>query len=621
MLLLLWMKLICCSAEQGGDMYHQWIRQQLETQFSIVGGSWLFFHDENELINHLTIDVRHKKIVAIEEMPFTQAIEIEIKEMPQFLWSQGMWVNAQRPVEAGDTILLTFWTRSKAAQIGTGMVSVAFEQKKTWEKSLHWSIEPDVEWKQHYIPFTINDNDQITFDHLSFQFGAQLQTVQIAGITAINYGTQYTATELPIDDINTYDGRDPSAVWRFDAAERIDQHRMNELTIHVVDDVGMPLNEVAVSVEMQRHAFEWGTAVKTREINGDWHNAKVYRDKVRDLAGKGRSFNMAVPENALKWTNWEHNKGWWYQDKTANAIDWLVDNNLNVHGHNIIWGNWAHLPHDMREHQANPTHNEARINGRITGILTDPRLSSIASWDLLNEGRDTDVLPAIFSLDPRYPTGTEQYADWFTLAKKTAPDKKQYINDFSILSTGGLMVSSQVGYHQLIEALLAADVQIDGIGMQAHMFYPLTAPERVYAILDQFAVYDIPLRITEFDIAVWDEQLAGDYMRDFMTIVYSHPAVNSFVIWDFYDDTHWLNNAPLYRSDWTLKPAGNEYIDLVFDQWWTDETGRTDEQGFYHTRAFMGDYFITVTNNNGDTITQKIVLDKTAKVQQIIMND
>lgn len=608
------------SAERG-DAYHRWVRQQLADRFAITGGEWLFFHDESELMAHLTIDVTNQQMIAADNMPFTQAVEIEIAEMPQFLWSEGMWVNTQRPVQAGDTVLLTFWTRSKAAQVGTGMVSVAFEEKETWQKSLHWSAEPGAEWQQHFLPFTVEEDNEAAFAHLSFQFGAQLQTLQIGGIAAINYGDTYTVTALPIDDISTYDGRDLTADWRTDAAARIAEHRMGDLAIAVVDPDGVAVAGAAVAVQMQRHAFEWGTAVKVREINGDWENAAVYRQKLLDVTGRGRTFNMAVPENALKWTNWELNSGWWNRDETADAINWLVDHDMTVHGHNVIWGNWAHLPDDMRQNQTDVAYNSGRVDGRITEMLTDPRLAPIASWDILNEGRDTDVLPAIFSLDPRYPTGKEQYADWFALANATAPDKKHYINDFSILSVGGLMVSSQVGYQQIIEQLVAADVRVDGVGMQAHMFYPLAGPERVYAILDQFAVYGIPLRITEFDMAVWDEQLAADYMRDFLTIVYSHPAVDSFVMWDFYDDTHWLNNAPLFRSDWTLKPAGDAYIDLVFDQWWTDEVGSTDDQGYYLTRAFAGQYLVTVTTADGREKTEQITLDPTGESIQIVLND
>jgi len=38
-------------------------------------------------------------------------------------------------------------------------------------------------------------------------------------------------------------------------------------------------------------------------------------------------------------------------------------------------------------------------------------------------------------------------------------------------------------------------------------------------------------------------------------------------------------DAALYREDWSPKPAGEAWEDLVFDHWWTDERGKTDDGG------------------------------------------
>ncbi|MBR5518489.1 MAG: hypothetical protein IKV86_05610, partial [Clostridia bacterium] len=38
-------------------------------------------------------------------------------------------------------------------------------------------------------------------------------------------------------------------------------------------------------------------------------------------------------------------------------------------------------------------------------------------------------------------------------------------------------------------------------------------------------------------------------------------------------------------------------IDLVYNKWWTEETGVTNENGEFKTRGFFGDYDITVTLN------------------------
>jgi hypothetical protein len=64
-------------------------------------------------------------------------------------------------------------------------------------------------------------------------------------------------------------------------------------------------------------------------------------------------------------------------------------------------------------------------------------------------------------------------------------------------------------------------------------------------------------------------------------------------MWGFWDGDHWKNNSPLYHKDWSLKPAGRFYRDLVLGQWLTIAKGEADETGTYVARGFLGDYQVT----------------------------
>jgi len=92
-----------------------------------------------------------------------------------------------------------------------------------------------------------------------------------------------------------------------------------------------------------------------------------------------------------------------------------------------------------------------------------------------------------------------------------------------------------------------------------------------------------------------DEALAGEFTRDFYTTLFSHPAVGGILMWGFWDGAHWRKNAPLYRQDWSMKPAGAVYRQLVLDSWRTNTAGSTDASGAFKTRAFLGNYEVTVT--------------------------
>jgi hypothetical protein len=74
----------------------------------------------------------------------------------------------------------------------------------------------------------------------------------------------------------------------------------------------------------------------------------------------------------------------------------------------------------------------------------------------------------------------------------------------------------------------------------------------------------------------------------------------------------------MLRRDWSVKPNGDAYNDLVFKQWWTNANGKTGAQGTYATRGFLGDYEIEV-KGGGKSKTQRVSLTKEgAKVECVL---
>jgi hypothetical protein len=92
-----------------------------------------------------------------------------------------------------------------------------------------------------------------------------------------------------------------------------------------------------------------------------------------------------------------------------------------------------------------------------------------------------------------------------------------------------------------------------------------------------------------------DEPLRADYMRDLFTLFYSHPATSGIVMWGHWDGMHWLNCAPLYYEDWTLKPSGEVFRKLVREAWRTNGSAKTNSRGELSGRAFFGTYRIRVS--------------------------
>ncbi len=624
---------------RGAGSYHDWLLETLASQHGLPqierDSGWLLPADEAATLSALYVYNAARQEIAVADQPFERAVRVRVDEALPLVWDSGAAIDvvseqagerageAADEIEPGAALLLTFWVRSVAAEAGGGALRVRLEDRETYHASLSEWIVPTADWQQIWLRTTLPAAaDGATASNgvqIAWALAAQAQTLDIGGLALLRY--EGPLADLPQTGRDRYPGQASDAPWRAAAQQQIQAVRQADLTVHVVDAAGWPVPNADVHVAMQRHAFGFGTAVRVNALQetpllGEADRA-LYRQRLLDLDGRGHGFNVAIIENGLKWTTWEADD-WTTQADTAGALAWLRAQGLRVRGHNLLWGSWDELPADLFARRDDLAYVEARVRGRIAETLGHESLhGALFEWDVINEPRLERELANLF-IGPTFPSGDEIYADWFALAQQSDPAARLFLNDYGILSEGGLLVGQQNAYHDLIELLDARDAPLGGIGFQSHMSYPLSAPERILAVLDEFARHGQPLVITEYDIELAGNELAGeaiddpaalarreavaaDYLRDFLTVSFSHPAVTGFHLWGFWDGQHWLGDAPLYRDDWSLKPSGEAYIDLVFDQWWTDERGRTDGEGRLTTRGFLGDYLITVrAENNGE---------------------
>jgi len=112
----------------------------------------------------------------------------------------------------------------------------------------------------------------------------------------------------------------------------------------------------------------------------------------------------------------------------------------------------------------------------------------------------------------------------------------------------------------------------------------------------------LPILIAEFDIQIASRDneaqvdWQADFLRDFLYASFSHEAVEGVMSWGFWADDHWRETGAYYDSDWTIRPHGQQFMDLVFDEWWTEKRGETDDDGVYATRGFRGEYEIVASD-------------------------
>ena len=402
-----------------------------------------------------------------------------------------------------------------------------------------------------------------------------------------------------------YPGREPDAPWRQEANRRIHDLRRGDLTVRVVNAQGDPQPGVMLHVEQTRHAFGFGAAIGALTYMEDSTRGQQYRRLINDVFG----FNEIVFENDLKPYRFADHRqasseGRAGLTEVKAAIADLRERGVRIRGHYLNHGmliyrkgKTNYMPEFREDAEALQAEllSEAIDRAQAVGLLVD-------EWDAVNH-----IAGWGQNFNWRNLTGRLDYAaPWLEQLRAGVPDGLPlYINEGNVLSDHGTRADD---YFAVAQALVDAGAPLDGIGFMGHFKTDeetfdsgaLTPPRQQLEILDRFAALGLPLKITEFDIdAGADDALQADFIRDAMIVAFSHPAVESFVMWGFWEGKHWRKPAALVRLDGSMRPSGDVWLDLVYRQWWTDAVVRTDERGVAVVPAFYGDYQVRSFDPDG----------------------
>lgn len=209
----------------------------------------------------------------------------------------------------------------------------------------------------------------------------------------------------------------------------------------------------------------------------------------------------------------------------------------------------------------------------------------IAAWDVVDHPGDRHDLIDLL--------GSGEIDEWFRQARAAATGPRLFLNESDVLA--GDRLTRLV---TILDELTGRDVPIDAIGVKGHFDEQPPSIQVLSDRLDQLASFELPMMITEFDMDTDDPALYADFTRDLMTLAFSHPSVEGFIFWGFWEGRQALPKAAMYQQDWSIKPIGEVYRDLVFHQWWTDDVVLSNASGDLLTRAFLGDYVITARKDD-----------------------
>jgi GH35 family endo-1,4-beta-xylanase len=353
--------------------------------------------------------------------------------------------------------------------------------------------------------------------------------------------------------------------------------RMGDLVIRVVDSRQQPIAGATVQVNQLAHHFPFGTALRTEMFQASANPAEQrwFLQQARQL------FNASVHENALKWYATEPVRGQVSYADADRILAWSQQNGLTMRGHTLFWAleQW----NQPWVRQLSDRDLRAAVEKRAREVCSRYR-GRIGEYDVLNEMLHGDFF--------QKRLGERIVDDMFRWCREADPTARLYVNDFNILNGRELD-----RYIEQIRTLRQRGVPIGGIGAQGHIAEPITA-DQVQKSLDALAQFGLPIKITEFDAEAPNEAEQARILKDVYRVAFAHPAVAGILMWGFWEGAHWKPNAAMFKRNFQPTLSAKAYQDLVFRQWWTTVTDKTDPSGTLTTRGFYGRYQVTVRANN-----------------------
>lgn len=344
-----------------------------------------------------------------------------------------------------------------------------------------------------------------------------------------------------------------------------------------------------VTVEQLSHEFWFGCAISNGFVGGS-----MSENDVRNYGEKFlKNFNSAVTENAVKWGSMEPQKGKVNYAVVDGILNWTDKNHIPLRGHNLFWGipkfvqPWIK---EMDDHELRQT-----LQNRAETI-TKRYKGRFAEYDLNNE-----MVHGNYYEERLGPDITRLMTQW---AHNGDPNAKLYLNDYDILTGNKLQE-----YMAQIRKLLSQGVPIAGIGVQGHLHTDTFDRKQLKNALDSLALFNLPIRITEFNMpgqrskyytekilqmTPEEESLKAKELVDYYKICFAHPAVEGILMWGFWEGANWIPVSSLYKRDWSPTPAAEAYQKLIFNEWWTKDSGTAGKDGIFSIPAFYGKYKVSI---------------------------
>jgi endo-1,4-beta-xylanase len=377
-------------------------------------------------------------------------------------------------------------------------------------------------------------------------------------------------------------------------AENIDKYRKSDLTVQIVDPSGHPVQDLVATVDQTRHAFNFGVSLGFFEPNDISSEGDEKGEPVtpQELALMPTCFNASMIPFSGKWMYVEPARDHVTYSDLDKYIGFCAEHNITVEYHFLAGLAPAWL-------NGNEMEAVKRFPDHAMGLV-DRYHDRVKYWQLTNESHLLRGVPAVCKL-----------------IRAKYPDLKLGVSDcVKFWSEEDNPIGKRMDMYrgiQMIPWLKGQGVKLDYFSIHGHRPYGLWAdPRTMYDVFDTISKMGVKLHVTEMLLplgdqivgpmrrGVWTPALQADFLQDYLTVCFSHPAMELVNFWGLAHEG-WGESAGLLDDHLKPRPAFDRIKHLVKDVWHTRMTGPLPLDGTMATRAFHGDYALTVALGDGRT--------------------
>jgi GH35 family endo-1,4-beta-xylanase len=430
--------------------------------------------------------------------------------------------------------------------------------------------------------------------------------------------------------------------WELQGAkERIEKYRKGDFKLTIKESSGRSIPAgTTYQIEQTKHAFLFGGS-----LAADWSvPAQPWYASFKQLFA--RLFNYATIN--FYWGSHEKIRGKWDYDSaplSSELLKWAKAQGMVLKGHPLVWHQvvpeWIDdaerdvraIDRDIRRHvkfliEQYPEVDEWDLYNEVPGIVWKDESSGMRRWQTF---MGHEMADGRFTSGPGYVTEAI-----LEIARASRPEGFYILNHYQ---------HDDPFYHRQIQHCLQVGADVDAIGIQTHMHSVSQSfsEAALWDMLEVYTQYQKPIYLSEVSILscgrfedwqgldvqekAWQQALdqgaaiptltstpqletyQAAFTRDFYTLAFSHPQVESITWWSITDLNPWRGMpAGLLDADGTPKPVYAVLDQLINHEWTTEVGGQLTQENTLSFNGFYGDYRLRV-NLHGHEYVGHFVAD------------